>query len=127
MIFDETLEFQKDVKALKKRVPTLQSDLARAKVRVESLYVPGDDMTEADLAEFRAQFFSGKIAAILPGSTPEAEIVKIRLDSDTDQYRSKLRLVFTAVKKGNEILLIELYSKNDKSREDAQRIKKYTK
>ncbi len=127
MNFDETPEFIKDVKALNKRVPTLESDLARAKVRVESLYVLGDDMTEAELVEFRAQFFSGKVATILPGSTLEIEVVKVRLDSDTDQYRNKLRLVFTALKMGNQILLVEVFSKNDKNREDISRIKKYMK
>lgn len=125
MNFDETIEFRKDVKTLKKRVPTLRDDLKRAKIRIESLYVLGDDMSEADLTEFRAQFFSGKIATILPGSTNDIEIVKVRLDSDTDQFRSKLRLVFTAIRTKNEILFVELYLKNDKSREDISRIKKY--
>lgn len=126
MNFDETPEFKKDVKALKKRVPTLSGDLARAKVRVESLYITGDDMDDADLAEFRTQFFSGKIATILPGSTEEVEIIKIRLDSDTNQYRNKLRLVFTAVRTDKRVLFVEIYSKNDKDREDTARIKRYT-
>ena len=126
MNFDETPEFKKDVKALKKRVPTLSGDLARAKVRVESLYITGDDMDDADLAEFRTQFFSGKIATILPGSAEEVEIIKIRLDSDTHQYRNKLRLVFTAVRTDKRVLFVEIYSKNDIDREDTARIKRYT-
>lgn len=126
MNFDEAPEFKKDVKALKKRVPTLSDDLARARIRVESLYIAGDDMSDADLAEFRTQFFSGKVATILPGSTNDIEIIKIRLDSDTNQYRNKLRLVFTAVRTDKRVLFVEIYSKNDKDREDTARIKRYT-
>lgn len=125
MNFDESPEFTKDVKAFKKRVPTLQADLARMKKRITRLYVIGDDMKEADFAEFRTQFFSGKVATILPGSTDDLEIIKIRLESDTEQYRGKLRLVFTAVKKDNNVLFVELYSKNDKDREDTRRLRKY--
>lgn len=125
MNFDEAPEFKKDVKALRKRVPTLKSDLSRVKARIESLYVLGDDMSKADLIEYRAQFFSGRVAVILPGSTADIEVVKIRLDSDTNQYRDKLRLVFTAVKQGDSVVFVELYSKNDKSREDTARIKRY--
>lgn len=93
MNFDETAEFKKDVKALKKRVPTLQSDLKRACKLVESLYVRGDDMSEDDLREYKKLFFAGKNAAILERST-EYEVVKIRLDTDTNTFRNKLRLVF---------------------------------
>lgn len=125
MNFDESPEFKKDIKALKKRVPTLKSDLDRVRTRIESLYVLGDDMTEADLGEFRAQFFSGKVAAVLSKSMDGIEVVKIRLDSDTDQYRNKLRLVFTAVKRKDSVLFVELFSKNDNDREDPRRFKKY--
>ena len=125
MNFDEAPEFTKDLKALKKRVPTLKADLARMKKRIESLYIVGDNMTKNDLQEFRTQFFSGEIATILPGSTEEIEVVKIRLDSDSEQYRGKLRLVFAAVKRGKNVLFVELYSKSDKNREDSVRIKKY--
>lgn len=127
MNFNEVPEFKKDVKALRKRVPTLKADIERIKVRIESLYVRGDDMTEADLVEYKTQFFSGKVATILPGSTPGVEVVKMRLDSDTDQYRNKLRLVFTVIKQNDNVLLVELYSKNDKPREDSKRINKYIK
>lgn len=125
MNFDESPEFKKDIKALKKRVPTLKSDLDRVRTRIESLYVLGDDMTEADLVEFRAQFFSGKVATVLFESEDGVEVVKIRLDSDTDQYRNKLRLVFTAVKRKDSVLFVELFSKNDKDREDSRRYKRY--
>lgn len=126
MNFDETPEFRKDVKALTKRVPTLAADLKRVRARIESLYMLGDDMNEAELAEFRMQFFSGKVATTLPGSTSEVEIVKIRLDSDTDQYRNKLRVIFTSIKTGDRVTFIEIYSKNDKDREDSARIRRYT-
>lgn len=123
MNFDETAEFKKDVKALKKRVPTLRSDLKRACKLVESLYVCGDDMSEADMREYKKLFFAGKNAAILEQST-KYEVVKIRLDTDTNTYRNKLRLVFVAVITAGEVVLVELFSKNDKTREDLKRIKK---
>ena len=125
MNFNESSEFTKDVKALKKRVPTLTSDLRRAKVRIKSLYVTGDNMTKADLSEFRKQFFSGKIATILPESTNEVEVIKMRLDTDTRQYKNKLRVVVVAIRKQNDVKFIELYSKNNKARENNRRIKKY--
>jgi len=125
MNYSETPEFKKDVKMLKKRVPTLVSDLDRIKARIDSLYVLGDDMTEAELTEYRKQFFSGKVAAVLPESSVEHEIIKVRLDSDTSQYRNKLRLIFIVIRNKDNIILVELYSKNDKNREDAKRIKKY--
>jgi hypothetical protein len=39
--------------------------------------------------------------------------------------QGKLRLVFVAIVNADTVTFIEIYSKNDKSREDAQRVKKY--
>ncbi len=124
MNFEQTPEFKKDIKALAKRVPTIQSDVKRVRSKVEALYIKSP---EYNLAEYRKQFFASKKAAILPGSTDEIEIIKMRLDTDSPQYRQKLRIVFVAIRQNDKILLVELYSKNNKSREDSSRIKKYTK
>ena len=125
MNFDEVSEFQKDVKALKKRVRTIESDIKRVKSRIEALYVVGDGMTVEEHAEFRKQFFASKKANLLSGSSDEIDVIKMRLDTDSDQFHTKLRLVFTAVRRGDKIHFIEIYSKSDKLREDARRIKKY--
>ncbi len=125
MNFEETAEFKKDVKALKKRVPTLIGDIKRVKPRIEALYIVGDGMTPDEHTEFRKQFFEGKKAAILPGSTQESEVIKLRLDTDTTQYRKKLRLVFVAVRTDDTVRFIEIYAKNDKTREDTKRYKSY--
>lgn len=124
MNFDETPEFKKDVKALKRRVPTIVSDIERVQPRISALYVEREDI-DINLAEFREQFFSSKKATRLPGSTDDIGIIKMRLDTDSDQYRTKLRLVFTAIRQDNKILFIELYSKSDKDHADQNRIKRY--
>lgn len=54
-----------------KSVSTLVDDLTRVKKRITSLYAAGDNMTEADLIEFRTQFFSSKAATTLLGSIIE--------------------------------------------------------
>jgi hypothetical protein len=124
MNFDETPEFQKDVKALRKRVRTLAADIERVKPRVAALYVLGDSMSAEELTEFRNQFFDGRKATILSGSTDEVEVIKMRLDTDTDQFRTKLRLVFVAIRRGNSVRFVEIYSKSDKLREDSRRIER---
>ncbi len=123
MNFEQTPEFKKDLKALAKRVPTIASDVKRVRSKVEALYI---ESPEYNLVEYRKQFFSSKKAAILPGSTDLIEIIKMRLDTDTPQYRQKLRIVFVAIRQNDRILLVELYSKNNKNREDISRIRKYT-
>lgn len=127
MNFNEAPEFKKDLKALRKRVPTLNTDLERVRPSLQSLYIKPDALNDLEWREYREQFFDNRRAAKLKGYPEQCDVVKLRLDTDTDQYRGKLRLVFTAIKKGNEILFVELYSKNDKPREDQNRIKKYVK
>lgn len=124
MNFSQTPEFQKDVKRLSKKVKTLDSDLAAAERYIAPLYQKL--APDVDVAEYRRNFFAGKRAAILPGSTDKIEIIKMRLDTDTSQYRQKLRLVCVAIVDDDSVTFIELYVKNDKSREDASRISRYT-
>lgn len=123
MNFSQTPEFQKDVKRLSKKVKTLASDLVAAEKYIVPLYQKL--APDVDVVEYRRNFFAGKRAAILPGSTDKIEIIKMRLDTDTPQYRQKLRIVFVAKRQGNNILLIEIFSKNDKNREDISRIREY--
>lgn len=125
MNFDDTAEFKKDVKALGKRVPTLKSDIERVKPKLESLYTKPEGLDDNQWAEYKRNFFDGKRATKLGGYSPEFDVIKLRLDTDTQQYSGKLRLVCVAVTDGNDIKLVEIYSKNDKSREGSSRIKRH--
>lgn len=120
MNYSRVPEFEKDVKALKKRVRSLEGDLERTKHLIEALYGHPD----AEQAEFKKLFLAGKKATILT-KTGAVEVVKMRLDTDTDSYRGKLRLVFTVAVNKAEVSFIELYSKNDKPREDQRRLRRY--
>lgn len=122
MNFSESPEFQKDIKALGKKVRTLQSDIQRVYARIEPLYVPVKDV---DLETYRKLFFDGKRATILR-QTETYEIIKMRLDTDTRTMQGKLRLVFVAVVSSGTVTFVEIYAKNNKAREDQQRIKKYS-
>lgn len=121
MNFSYSPEFEKDVKSLSKKIRTIGSDLERVKPRVEALY---SQVEGADLNEFRKLFFSSKKAAIIT-SIDTCEVIKMRLDTDTFTARDKLRLIFIAVINKNDIIFVELYAKNEKSREDPKRYKKY--
>ena len=120
MNYSRVPEFEKDVKALKKRVRSLEGDLERAKHLIEVLYRRPD----AEQTEFKKLFLAGKKATILT-KTGVVEVVKMRLDTDTDSYRGKLRLVFAVAVDKAEVSFIELYSKNDKPREDQRRLRRY--
>lgn len=120
MNYSRVPEFEKDVKVLKKRVRSLEGDLERAKHLIEALY--GHPDTEQ--TEFKKRFLAGKKATILT-KTGAVEVVKMRLDTDTDSYRGKLRLVFAVAVDKAEVSFIELYSKNDKPREDQRRLRRY--
>lgn len=121
MNFEQVDEFKKELKALKKRWRTLEADLERAKPAILSLYTPVEGV---DLELYRSQFFGSSMATIIT-STDTVEVIKIRLDSDSPGAKGKLRLIFVAAVSQKKVVFIELFSKNDKSREDAQRIKRY--
>lgn len=125
MNFDDTSEFKKDVKALGKRVRTIDADIKRAKPKLESLYSKPEGLNDEQWAEYKNNFFDNKRATKLKGYAEGNDVIKLRLDTDTPQYSGKLRLVCVAVTDGHDMKFVELYSKNDKNREDASRIKKY--
>jgi hypothetical protein len=124
MNFEQSPEFKRELKSLKKRWRTLEADLERAKPAIESLYIPVESV---DINLYRKQFFDSKKAAIVVSAENGVEAVKIRLDTDAPGSQGKVRLVFVAVRIKNQIILIELFSKNDKEREDMLRINEYIK
>ena len=123
MIFSEAPEFKKDVKLLARKVRTLQSDLKPLPALIEPLYVPVKDV---DITQYRSLFFDGKRATILE-KTDMYEVIKIRVDTASHTMHGKLRLVFVAMIHEDRVMLLELFAKNVKSREDVRRIQKYTK
>ena len=124
MNYSESSEFGKDVKNLRKRVKTLDSDLVRVRTRIDALCVRSDSLTDEEFVTFQENFFASKKAVRLHRSET-SEVIKMRLDTDSDTYRNKLRLVFVAVKTNDTICFVELYAKNEKSREDPTRYRSF--
>ena len=121
MIFNRTPEFEREFKALGKRWPSLPKDLAIAERLIETLYV---DQESVDRILFCKNFFNSKRAAIL-SSTQSCEAVKMRMDCASLGSKDSVRLVFIYIFDGTSVLLVELYSKTDKNREDTDRLRKY--
>src|SRR5690606_306397 len=114
---------EKELKKLTKKWRSLPDDLAAAQKQIVNLYVEQADVD--DLQEYRAAFFNGKRAAILQTIGDDCEVVKMRLDCASIGTNSKVRLVFVAVYVDSTVTFIELFAKNEKAREDRQRIKRY--
>jgi len=123
MNFEQTPEFQKDLKRLSKKWRSLPRDIASAERYILPLYVEQEGV---DIIRLREAFFGGYKAAVLI-TTADAEVVKMRLDCESLGTNSKTRLIFVAVKTEGTIRFVELYAKNEKPREDTKRIKKYLK
>ena len=121
MNFEYAPEFEKELTKLAKKWRSLPSDVEYVKPRIEGLYV-GEDSQE--LADFRNAFFNGKRATILQ-SVGDAEVVKMRLDVEALGTSDKVRIIFIAVITTQAVTFVELFAKNEKNREDAQRIKRY--
>ena len=122
MIFEETSEFRKELKALGKKWRSLPNDLGVLTRVLSALYVVTDGTNPE---EFRKAFFVNKKAAVLQTVSDSVEIVKTRLDCVSLGNKDMIRVTY--IRTGKKILLVEIYAKNDKSREDIVRIRKYLK
>lgn len=122
MNFEFTPEFEKDVKRLGKKWRSIPKDVEAAKKYILPLYEPRAD--DVEIAIYRQGFFNGKTATILHTSG-EYEVVKMRLDVADLGRNDKVRIIFIAIKTTTAIRFVELYAKNDKTREDESRIRKY--
>ncbi len=120
MNFEQTPEFQKELKALRKKWRTLADDLGVLIKVLPSLYLPTENIP---VQHVREAFFGNKKAAVLHKESEDKEIIKIRLDCQALGNKDILRIIYMRNK--NKILFIELFAKNEKSREDSARIKKY--
>lgn len=116
--FEHTPEFKKDAKKLSKRWRSIPSDIKTAEAALRVVY-SGDE-------EIYRQFFATKRAAVISKSN-EAELVKMRIDCKSLGNDKKVRLVFILLKMRDTIQLVEVFAKNDKSRENQSRIQKYMK
>jgi hypothetical protein len=114
MNYSETAAFASVLKQFKKKWRSLPDDIEDAKAVIEQLYV---EQGGVSLAEYRSLFFSGKNATVLYQDEVN-EVVKMRLDCASLGGSGKLRLVFVYIKTKNGIVLVELFNKADKARED---------
>ena len=124
MNFNETPEFEKEVKRFAKKWRSIPSDIVAVKQYILPLYEQMDSGINVDC--YRQKFFNGKTATILYSDT-NTEVIKMRLDVESLGRNDKVRLIFIAIKSADEIKFIELYAKNEKLREDQKRINKYLK
>jgi len=125
MNYSTSSEFDRELKTLSKKWRSLPKDLITVKKTLPLLYIIQPDETEESLRLRRDQFFNNKRATIIRTTKDGIEIVKMRLDCASLNNKDILRLIFVFANYGETIEFIELYSKNDKQREDQSRIKKY--
>jgi len=121
MNFDHSNEFARELKSFSKKWQSLPEDLISLTKVLSTLYFGGDGLPPERIRE---TFFASKRAAVLQTGSEEQEVVKVRLDC-RDLNKDMLRVTY--IRKGDHILLVELYAKNQKAREDVARIKYYLK
>ena len=118
MNFDQTPEFQKDLKRLSKKWRSLPQDIEDAQLLITDVYA---DNEQQELV--RQKFFDGKRATkLVPG---DVEVVKMRLDVAALGTNNKVRVVFVAIIAKSSVVFVELFAKNEKEREDPKRYKDY--
>ncbi len=118
MNFDQTSEFRGELKQLSKKWRSLPADLEVLQRAITTLYLGSNGLPAEHIRE---SFFSTKKGAVLSVISESCEVVKIRLDC-ADLNKDMLRVVF--IQRGDAILLVELFAKNAKSREDRHRVKR---
>lgn len=123
LIFDESPEFQKELKKLSKKWRSLPTDLLLAQKVITSLYISQPGVSSELL---RSELFSGNKATLLRSSN-ELEIVKMRLLCKDLKSDKMVRIIFIFIKNNNRVLLIEMYAHNEKNREDSYRMNRYSK
>lgn len=109
MNFNYTEDFLKDLKKLKKKIPSLKEDLKNFEK-----FIPAVDF------ENNKRFITLKNNA-----RKGIRIVKTRLMVRSLKGSSKTRLIFSFRIHKDSIDFIEIYLKNEKARENSSRIKNY--
>lgn len=121
MNFDQAPEFAKELKKLGKKWRRLPEDLTVLQSVITILYKSSNGLPTAHIRE---AFFSTKKGAVLTVLSVNSEVVKVRFDSQ-DLNSDKLRIVY--LQRSENVLFVELFAKNEKLRENQERIAKYTK
>lgn len=121
MNFDQTPEFAKELKKFSKKWRSLSADLDEFQKVLATLYLGANGIPPEHIHE---SFFATKKGAVLEVVSKTYEIVKVRMDS-ADLNKDMLRVTF--IRSDKSILLVELYAKNQKAREDSGRLQKYRK
>ena len=116
--YEETPEFQKDFKRLRKRFRTLPEDLKRAKVNaIELLHI--------HKINNRSVFF---IPNFCSKDVKTCKLKKVACRALKGRgAKSGIRIIYVFLQKSRRVVFIEIYFKGDKKREDYGRIKKYLK
>jgi mRNA-degrading endonuclease RelE of RelBE toxin-antitoxin system len=116
--YSQSSEFQKDLKALKKRFRSLENDIKVAKKHaIEGFHLEGiDNRSIFELSGFPDQ---------------DIKIHKIKKFACKSLKgrgnKSGIRIIYAYLPKKHQIKFIELYFKGDKANEDRARIKEYLK
>ncbi|MDP2642676.1 MAG: hypothetical protein Q8P62_02440 [Candidatus Peregrinibacteria bacterium] len=111
MKFNYLDDFLKDLKSLKKKIPSLEDDLKNFEK-----FIPGVDFTQ-----------NKRFVVLTEDSRRQIKIIKTRLMVRSLKGSSKTRLIFSFCVREDCVDFIELYLKNQKSREDESRIQEYLK
>jgi hypothetical protein len=111
MKFNYLDDFLKDLKSLKKKIPSLEEDLKNFEK-----FIPGVDFTK-----------NKRFIILTEDNKKQIKIIKTRLMVRSLKGSSKTRLIFSFCIHENCMDFIEIYLKNQKSREDNLRIQEYLK
>lgn len=109
MKFNYSAQFQKDLKRLKKKIPSLEGDLENFKRYFGAVELDNNK----------------RYITLWMGDDQVVRIVKTRLMVRSLKGSTMTRLVFAFCVKRHQIDFLELYLKNDKNREDSKRIEAY--
>lgn len=107
-VFSQLPEFEKELKKLSKKYPSLKNDIEDIKPVLAS-----------------SPTGIGKNFTII-STTQEIKVVKVRIHCESLRSRS-IRLIYAYHKDRIEFIYIEVYFKGDKENEDRERILEYLK
>ncbi len=101
--------FLKDLKKLRKKIPSLEGDLKNFEK-----FIPAVDFDN-----------NKRFITLINSQEKGVRVIKTRLMVRSLKGASKTRLIFSFCLKEDSIDFIEIYLKNEKSREDSSRIDGY--
>lgn len=111
MKFNYLDDFLKDLKSLKKKIPSLEKDLKNFEK-----FIPAVNFEQ-----------NKRFIILTEDNQKQIKIIKTRLMVRSLKGSSQIRLVFSFCVREDGIDFIEIYLKNQKSREDSSRIQAYLK